>query len=280
MPTNTTPQRGFGNSDWNAIAAQYPELAGKTAVVTGAAQGLGAQYAEGLVARGVNVLAVDVAEETLRDRVALISETYASEDGSSGRIVADRLDVTDQDAARRVAQSAFDTFGRLDYWINNAGIFPTAAAEDITDDQLARTLGVNVHGALFGAQAAAHIMREHGGGVIINMGSVAANRARLKHADYCAAKAGVEHLTRCLAVEFGPYGIRVNGIGPGDIDTDMLRDLRADEKALESVMSGIPLGRIGSPPEVLGVLLFLLSDGARYVTGHVVSVDGGSRLVR
>lgn len=273
--------QAFGGSDWSPIDAMYPEFQGRAAVVTGGARGLGAQFAEGLVRRGVDVHIADINQETLDHRIALIG-TAVQQDGidNPGRIVGTVLDVTDQASVQATAQAAFDAFGRLDYWVNNAGIFLNAPAADITAAQITRTLGVNVNGVLFGAQAAAAVMRKHGGGAIVNMGSVAANRARVSHADYCASKAAVEHLTRCLAVEFGKDGIRVNGIGPGDIDTDMLNGLRADANALDTVMAGIPLGRIGTPPEVLAVLLFLLSDGARYVTGHVVSVDGGSRLVR
>lgn len=271
----------FGGSDWSPIGARYPELRGRVAVVTGGARGLGAQFAEGLVRQGVDVHIADLDQSKLDERVALI-EAAVHGDGVSdaGRITASVVDVTEQDSVRAAAHIALNTFGRLDYWVNNAGIFLDAPASEITADQINRTLGVNVNGVLFGAQAAAEVMRGRGGGVIVNMGSVAANRARVNHADYCAAKAAVEHLTRCLAVEFGPDGVRVNGIGPGDIDTDMLHGLRADPNALETVMAGIPLGRIGAPPEVLAVLLFLLSDGARYVTGHIVSVDGGSRLLR
>lgn len=282
MPSSKpTGMQEFGGANWTTVDAVYPELAGRAAVVTGGARGLGAQFAEGLVHRGVDVHIVDVNQKNLEDRIALI-EASAEDQGvdGAGRIAGSVLDVTDQEAVRATARTVFQAFGRLDFWVNNAGIFLDAPARDITAEQVSRTLGVNVNGVLFGAQAAAEVMSENGGGVIVNMGSVAANRVRSNHADYCAAKAAVEHLTRCLAVEFGPQGIRVNGIGPGDIDTDMLQGLRDDPSALEAVMAGIPLGRIGAPPEVLAVLLFLLSDGARYVTGHVISVDGGSRLLR
>jgi 3-oxoacyl-[acyl-carrier protein] reductase len=271
---NTT---GFGGADWTPLNATYPELNGRIAVVTGAARGMGAAFAAGLTKAGVTVYGADIDGDAMSAGADKLNVDLGE---NSGRVIARTIDVADADAVNQLAQEVYASEGALHYWVNNAGIFPKAPLLEITREQVTRDFGVNVNGTLFGGQAAARIMKEQGRGVIVNMGSVAANRVRVNHADYCSAKAAVEHLTRSMAVEFGPHGIRVNGIGPGDIDTDMLQSLRDNPDSLATVLSGVPLGRIGSPYEVLAVLLFLLSDDARYVTGHVISVDGGSRLVR
>jgi 3-oxoacyl-[acyl-carrier protein] reductase len=117
------------------------------------------------------------------------------------------------------------------------------------------------------------------GGAIVNMASVAAVRVRRGRAAYCSSKAAVAHLTECLAVEFGDLGIRVNAIAPGFVDTEMTRWVQDDPAALAKALDSVPLHRLGSPEEIVGPMLFLLSDSARYVTGHILAVDGGSRHV-
>ena len=172
---------------------------------------------------------------------------------------------------------AVERFGEVDFWINNAGIFPQAPATEIPASQMQATLAINVEGVLYGAQAAASVMQP--GGAIVNMASVAAVRVRRGRAAYCSSKAAVAHLTECLAVEYGDLGIRVNAIAPGFVDTEMTRWVQDDPAALAHALDSIPLHRIGSPEEIVGPMLFLLSDSARYVTGHILAVDGGSRHV-
>ncbi|MFF4771426.1 SDR family NAD(P)-dependent oxidoreductase [Microtetraspora fusca] len=168
-------------------------------------------------------------------------------------------------------------FGRIDFWVNNAGVFPYALAGEIPADQMRSTLAVNVEGVLYGAQTAARHMGP--GGAIVNMSSVSAVRVRKGRGAYCTSKAAVAHLTESLAVEFGDRGIRVNSIAPGYIDTEMTRWVQEDPVALRHALDVVPLHRFGSPEEVFGALLFLLSDSARYITGHSIAVDGGSRHV-
>jgi 3-oxoacyl-[acyl-carrier protein] reductase len=273
-------EKSFGGSITEPIRAHYPEFKGKVAVITGAGRGIGARFAEGLAERGAIVYAADLDTELVDASVSAIKSRDAR-DGLDARqrMRSAAVDVTVASQVDAVAARVANEQGRLDYWVNNAGIFPTSPVLELTTANLEKTMAVNVNGTLSGAKAAAQIMAPRGGGAIVNMGSVAANRVRISHADYCAAKAAVEHLTRCLAVELGPLNIRVNGIGPGDIDTSMIQDLHDDPSALDTVLKAIPLRRIGTTHEVLATLLFLLSDGARYITGHVISVDGGSRLV-
>ncbi|RSN68975.1 SDR family NAD(P)-dependent oxidoreductase [Actinomadura sp. WAC 06369] len=258
------------------VAAVYPELRGKAAVVTGAARGMGARFAAALAARGVDVVGADIDGDAMAVTAKEITAETAGAD-RPGRVVAARVDVAKAEEHESVAQVALAEFGRLDFWVNNAGVFPFAEAGDITPEQIRTTLAVNVEGVLFGAQAAARHMEP--GGAIVNMSSVSAVRVRRGRGAYCSSKAAVAHLTESLAVELGDRGLRVNAIAPGYIDTEMTRWVREDGAALRHALDAVPLHRLGSPEEVVGPLLFLLSDGARYVTGHSIAVDGGSRHV-
>lgn len=268
-----------GRVDGTPVTAVYPELRGRAAVVTGAARGMGARFAAALAARGVDVVGADIDGDAMAVTAKEITAEVAEIAGADrpGRVVAARVDVTRAEEHEAVAQVALAEFGRLDIWVNNAGIFPFAEVGDITPEQIRATLAVNVEGVLFGAQAAARHMRP--GGAIVNMSSVSAVRVRRGRGAYCSSKAAVAHLTESLAVELGDRGVRVNAIAPGYIDTEMTRWVREDEAALRHALDVVPLHRLGSPEEVVGPLLFLLSDGARYVTGHSIAVDGGSRHV-
>ncbi|TVT30218.1 glucose 1-dehydrogenase [Amycolatopsis rhizosphaerae] len=261
------------------MTAVYPEFPGKVAVVTGAARGMGARFTAALAGRGVHVVGADIAEEAMLATAEEITAALAATSlhGEPGRIVGTRIDVTRPEEHEAVARLAVQRFGRIDFWINNAGIFPFAPAEEITPEQIGATLSVNVEGVLYGAQTAARHMEP--GGAIVNMSSVSALRVRRGRGAYCTSKAAVAHLTESLAVEFGDRGIRVNALAPGYIDTEMTRWVKEDPAALRHALDVVPLHRLGSPEEVVGPLLFLLSDSARYVTGHSIAVDGGSRHV-
>ncbi|MER6948480.1 SDR family oxidoreductase [Nonomuraea sp. NPDC000554] len=254
-------------TDTSPIPALNPELAGRVAVVTGAAQGMGAVFMEELARRDIHVVGGDLDG----DRMAAVAEKVEG--------VGMRMDVTDPADHDALLARALDAYGRVDFWINNAGVFPQAEFTEIPPDQLTSTYQVNVNGVAYGGQTAARHMRDHGGGVIVNMASVAGVRVRVTRAAYNSSKAAVRHLTSCMAVELGPYGIRVNAIAPGFIDTEMTRWVQEDPVALERALTTVPLRRIGAPVEVFGALYFLLSDSARYVTGAVLPVDGGSQHV-
>jgi 3-oxoacyl-[acyl-carrier protein] reductase len=265
-----------GRVQGDLMAVDHPDLLGKVAVVTGAGRGMGARFAAALARRGAHVVGADIDGSAMADSAAAIRLEH---DGleSAGEVVSTTVDVRDRDAQQTVAQLAVERFGKLDLWINNAGIFPESPALDIPVSQIQATLSINVEGVLYGAQAAASVMRP--GGSIVNMASVAAVRVRRGRAAYCSSKAAVAHLTECLAVEFGDLGIRVNAIAPGFVDTEMTRWVQDDPEALAKTLDSIPLHRLGSPEEIVGPMLFLLSDSARYVTGHILAVDGGSRHV-
>lgn len=257
-------------------AVDYPEMKGKIAVVTGGARGMGAVFVRRLVAQGVNVFAADLNRDQLAETVDMIN-AEASEVGLSARAVAHPVDVTVREQLDDLADAAVSSFGGLDYWVNNAGIFPFAELESVDDEQISVVLDVNVKGVLFGTQAAARHMGP--GAAIVNMSSVSALRVRRGRSAYCTSKAAVAHLTESMAVELGDKGIRVNSIAPGYIDTAMTLWVREDPEALANALTSVPLHRLGSAEEVASPLLFLLSDSARYVTGHSIAVDGGSRHV-
>jgi len=251
-----------------SAAPQYPEFHGKVAVVTGAARGMGACFAQGLAAQGVHVVAGDIDEQGLKAGAAAFSGA------GGGSVTPVGMDVSVPEEHSRVAVGARDQFGRLDYWINNAGVLSGAPVLDITPEQVQATYAVNAAGVLHGCQAAARAFSP-GPGAIINMASVTALRPRPGRGAYSMSKAAVDHITRILAVELGGTGLRINAIAPGLIATEMTRQLREDPAAMGQVLKRVPLGRIGEPEDVMDVALFLLSDSARFITGATIVVDGG-----
>ncbi len=267
-----------GRVDLSPIPGTSPELVGRTVVITGAGRGMGALFLEELARRGVNGVGGDLDGAEMAALADKINANLAGTEGA-GRVVGVQADVTDPAASTHLVEVALEEFDRLDLWVNNAGVFPQADFVDITPEQLGLTYGVNVNGVVFGGQAAARHFQTVGGGVIVNMASVAGVRARPTRASYNSSKAAVRHLTTCMAVELGQHGIRVNSIAPGYIDTEMTRWVREDPAAMDRALSTVPLRRIGAPIEVFGALNFLLSDASRYVTGASIPVDGGSQHV-
>jgi 3-oxoacyl-[acyl-carrier protein] reductase len=265
-----------GRVDATPMGVDHPDLRDKVAVITGAGRGMGARFAAALARRGAHVVGADIDAALMKESADALTVEHAEVAGA-GRILGTTVDVRDREAQQVLAETAVREFGKVDLWINNAGIFPEAPAAEIPVSQMQATLSINVEGVLYGAQAAASVMKP--GGAIVNMASVAAVRVRRGRAAYCSSKAAVAHLTECLAVEFGDLGIRVNAIAPGFVDTEMTRWVQDDPEALAKALEAIPLHRLGSPEEIVGPMLFLLSDSARYVTGHILAVDGGSRHV-
>jgi 3-oxoacyl-[acyl-carrier protein] reductase len=272
------PESNVGRVDASPISAQHADLVGTVTVVTGAGRGMGAAFAEELARRGVNVVGGDLDGDHMAALADKINANLAGVAGT-GRVVGMAADVREPEEHDALLARALQEFGRVDAWVNNAGVFPQADFIDIPREQLDLTYGVNVNGVVFGAQTAARHFRTVGGGAIVNMASVAAVRVRVTRATYNSSKAAVRHLTSTMAVELGPDNIRVNAIAPGFIDTEMTRWVQEDPAALDRALNNVPLRRIGAPVEVFGALYFLLSDSARYVTGATVPVDGGSQHI-
>jgi NAD(P)-dependent dehydrogenase (short-subunit alcohol dehydrogenase family) len=247
-------------------------LDGKRAIVTGSGSGIGRATAELLAAEGANVVVVDVD--------ALKGEAVAAgicERGGSATF--HHCDVTVSADCLAAVQAAIDTFGGLDILCNNAGIIRRADVVDTTEEEWARVMAVNVTSVFLMSKHAIPVMAVGGGGAIVNTGSGWGLKGGDRAASYCASKGAVVNLTRAMAIDHGPQGIRVNCVCPGDTDTAMLRDearqLGASEASFLADAAARPLARIGTPDDIARAMLFLTSDASAWVTGATLIVDGG-----
>ncbi|WP_395346227.1 SDR family NAD(P)-dependent oxidoreductase [Variovorax sp. UC122_21] len=247
-------------------------LAGKVAVVTGAARGIGRATAERLLAEGAKVVVSDIDAQTL--------EKTAAEIGPAANVFAVRADVSKKSEVVDLVEAAVRHFGTLDIMVNNAGIAPVVEFLDVTEEMLDRVLDVNLKGAFYGTQAAGREMVARGkGGVIINMSSINSGLANPNVAPYAISKGGMNQVTSTAAVAFAPHGIRVVGVGPGTIMTDMVAGAFVQSAGNHAILSRTPLGRYGQPSEIASVVAFLASDDASYITGETMYVDGGRRVL-
>ena len=254
------------------------KLAQRVAVITGAAQGIGAACARCFAEHGARVVIADVNQagaSALADQIG----------NAGGEALFHRTDVTVRGDCDALIDAAIGHFGRLDILVNNAGIVHGAEFLELAEDDFDRVLRVNLKGAFLCAQAAARRMvaqapRGSGDmndrGVIINMSSINSVVAIPNQVAYSVSKGGLNQLTKVMALALAPHGIRVMGIGPGSIATEMLKAaVLKDDAARDRIMSRTPLQRLGQPEEIAKVALFLASDDASYLTGTIVYPDGG-----
>jgi 3-oxoacyl-[acyl-carrier protein] reductase len=242
-------------------------LAGDVAIVTGGAQGIGQAIATRLASEGAVV--------------AILDANATGAEATAGKLVADgrqaiglACNVTSRDQVRTAIDAVVERFGRLSILVNNAGIVRRAHFLEMTDAIWAEVLGVNLTGSFIVAQEAARIMTPQRSGRIVNMASVAADIAHGNQMAYSVSKAGIATMTRNMAFDLAPYGIGVNAIAPGTIATDFALDALSDE-ARDRRLQRIPIGRFGETWEVAAVAAFLASRDAAYITGTVVTIDGG-----
>jgi NAD(P)-dependent dehydrogenase (short-subunit alcohol dehydrogenase family) len=244
-------------------------LQGKTALVTGGSSGNGRAIALRFAAEGANVTVADVREDP-RMGGEPTHELIQSEGGAAQFVHCDVSSVDDLHAA---VEATVDAFGSLDVMVNNAGVERQKPLEDVTEEDYAWLMDINLKGVFFGSQAAIEVMREQGeGGSIVNMSSIGGIRGLENSSLYCTSKGGVTNLTRELAVEHGEHGIRVNALNPGFIETAMTME---DGDTADGILEQTPLGRAGQPDEVADAALFLASDESSFVTGHNLVMDGG-----
>ena len=245
-------------------------LQDRVALITGGAQGIGRACAERFLAEGARVVIVDVNAEA--------GEATARDLDAGGQ----RMRFVHADLARkaecvRAVEATIAAFGRIDILLNNAAIIHRAAFLDLEEEDLDRVLAINLKAGLFTAQAAARgMIAQGGGGVIINMSSVNAVLVIKEQVAYNLSKGAVNQLTRSLSLNLAEHGIRVCGIGPGTIMTEMARrSTVTDAAATRNLLSRTPLGRFGEPSEIAGIAAFLASDDASYITGETIYADGG-----
>lgn len=243
------------------------QLEGKTALVTGASSGLGRHFARLLAREGASVV---VAARRV-DALAALADEIGQQGGTCIPVA---MDVIDPDAvATAFQQIERDVAAPLSILVNNAGVAHTRAALDLSASEWAQVLQPNLTGAFLVAQQAARMMRNEGG-TIVNVASILGERVSKGLAAYAASKAGLIQLTKALALEWAAFGIRVNALAPGYIETDLNRDFFASD-AGQRLISRIPQKRLGQMHDLDGPLLLLCSDQSRYMTGAVIAVDGG-----
>jgi NAD(P)-dependent dehydrogenase (short-subunit alcohol dehydrogenase family) len=237
------------------------DLTGRVAIVTGGTRGIGEAIVQRLAKAGARVVAV--------------SRTATEGTGEAGGAVLAGDVAVEADVAR-VVETVLGRYGAIDILVNCAGVVRRKPALETTEADWSFLLDVNLRGVHLASRAVVPAMRRAGRGRIVNITSIGADLALLNRSAYCASKAGVLQLTRCLALEWGPWGITVNAVGPGITETPMTRGyLEADPVRRATMIRKIPLGRLGSPDDMAGAVLFLASDLASYITGQTVYVDGG-----
>lgn len=244
-------------------------LSGKTALITGAARGIGRAIALRFAAEGANLLLCDLNLEDLRAVAAEAEATGAT-------ALCRRTDVSRRVEAQRLVEDGILEFGTIHSVVNNAGIFLNAPFDQTTDEQFDRIVAVNIKSVFLVSQIVIrHWLQREIKGTIVNLASIGAAVAFVDSSAYCMSKGAVAALTRCIALEYGPRGIRANSMAPGIIDTPMLPSQEDNERWANTT---IPLRRLGEPRDVADVALFLASDESRYITGEMIFVDGGWML--
>jgi NAD(P)-dependent dehydrogenase (short-subunit alcohol dehydrogenase family) len=246
----------------------------KIALITGAGRGIGQAAALAFAEHGASVALLDIDEQ-------LVEQTCEHIRGAGGTAHAWQCDVSDEKQVLETVDAVIERFGRIDVLFNNAGINRRIPLMDWTDDDYNAVIGTNLIGALLVARAVGRHMIDRRSGSIVNMSALGGGVIGLGRgtAVYCATKGAVAAMTRDLAAEWAPHGVRVNAVAPGWIKTEMNAPLLKHETAAERVVDRVPLGRWGEPDDVVGPVLFLASDTARYVTGHLLPIDGGAAAI-
>ena len=245
-------------------------FAGKVAFITGAANGIGRAAALAFAREGASVVVADVSEQGNQETARMIEE-------AGGRTLAVRCDVARAEDVKAALDKTIETFGRLDFAFNNAGVEqPIKATAELTDEEWDRIVEINLRGVFLCMKYEIPLMLKQGGGAIVNTSSGAGVKGFAGQAAYCAAKYGVVGLTKAAALDYAKANIRVNAVCPGIIETPMMdRFSGGTPEGRARVIAQEPVGRMGKPEEIAAAVVWLCSDAAAFVVGHAMVIDGG-----
>jgi NAD(P)-dependent dehydrogenase (short-subunit alcohol dehydrogenase family) len=243
------------------------DLSGKVAVVTGAARGMGREFALELARYGADLVVCDILPELEEIRPAIES--------LGRRVLIRRTDVCHVPQIQRMVEESMEAFGHIDILINNAGVNIPQWAVDVTEEAWDKVINLNLKALFFCSQAVGRVMIPKRKGKIINVSSTMGSVAMERRAAYSSSKAGVNLLTKVLAIEWAPYNITVNAIAPTFVETPLTKPMFEEQGFRDFVLGNIPLGRIAKPKDVTGAVIYLASDASNMVTGHVLFIDGG-----
>lgn len=245
------------------------DLSGKVAVVTGGGRGIGRAIALGLAGSGASVV---VSSRTQKEIEAVAEEVKKM----GGKALAVVSDLTVNEQLENLVNATVKEFGKIDILVNNAARSFLRSLLDLREDGWDKVFNTNVKAVWLLSRAVARKMMEQKSGKIINITTVGAEKAELGMAAYGSSKAALKMLTRCMAREWAQYGIQINAVGPGLTRTDFSKPIWSNPEVAKHVSAAIPMGRLAEPDEIVGSVLFLASDAARFITGHSIYVDGGT----
>jgi len=247
---------------------EFPGIRGRVAIVTGSSQGIGTDIAKGLAQQGAVVV---LASRNMQSN-KLVADEIVKAGGQAQPVY---LDVTDVSSIQKMTDEVAAHFGRIDILVNNAAWTSTVPALEETEENWDRTIDTSLKGVFFCSQRVGRLMVKQGSGKIINIGSTLGVVVFNNRAIYAAAKAAVHQLTRAFALELGPSGVRVNAVAPCFTETPTRKNLLENKEFTTWAKSMLPIGRWAQPGDIVGPVLYLVSDAAAMVTGHVLMVDGG-----
>ncbi len=253
------------------IGTNLFDLSGKTAIITGGAQGIGEAIGLGFAHYGADLVVADRQLEKARK----VADAAV---GIGRRAMAFELDVSDKIKVERMVSEAVEEYGRIDILVNCAGMNIRNPVIDISEDDWDKILSVNLKGTFLCCQAVGRIMIGQKKGKIINMASVSSVLAHPERATYAASKGGVIQITKVMANEWAKYNINVNAISPAAVDTAFIAGMKSSDEKLKTELSRIPLGRLAQPEDIVGTAIFLASEASDFVTGHNLFVDGGRTI--